>query len=118
MTSLVAERTTILGILVGRPNLMSLRNSVGWLGNVARMGREVYGTQNIERVAAGVNHRVGHSVISNFYHSSREFRFLSNIFHAGHYRCHRPPHYADYSFAFDQRLSDVVRDLRSALPHE
>ena len=44
----------------------------------------VFGTQNIERVAAGVNHRVRYSTDSNFYHSVREFRFPSNIFHAGH----------------------------------
>ena len=42
------------------------------------------GRKNIERIATGVNHRVGHSVISSFYHPSREFRFLSHVFHAGH----------------------------------
>ena len=51
---------------------------------MVRLAGMVFGTQNIERVAAGVNHRVRYSTDSNFYYSVREFRFPSNIFHAGH----------------------------------
>ncbi len=48
MARLTVERTTNLGLLVCRPNLVSPRNSVGWPEGLVRTAKEIYGTQNIK----------------------------------------------------------------------